>query len=87
MGINKQEVMQQFKVTGEQDTGSPGVQISILSARIVSLTEHLKMNKKDKHSRYGLLRMVNARRKLLDYLRKKDVARYKQVIQALGIRR
>jgi small subunit ribosomal protein S15 len=87
VGINKQEVMQNFKVTGEKDTGSPGVQISILSAKIAALTEHLKVNKKDNHSRYGLLRMVNARRKLLDYLRAKDVERYKQVIQALGIRR
>ena len=79
--------MKNFKVTGEKDTGSPGVQISILSAKIARLTEHLKVNKKDNHSRHGLLQMVNARRKLLDYLRRKNFDRYKEVITALGIRR
>ena len=79
--------MKNFKVTGDKDTGSPGVQISILSAKIARLTEHLKVNKKDNHSRHGLLQMVNARRKLLDYLRRKNFDRYKEVITALGIRR
>lgn len=87
MEINKQEIMKKFKVTGDNDTGSPGVQISILSAKIQRLTEHLKVNKKDNHSRHGLLQMVNARRKLLDYLRCKNFDRYKEVITALGIRR
>ena len=87
MELNKQEIMKNFKVTGEKDTGSPGVQISILSAKIARLTEHLKVNKKDNHSRHGLLQMVNARRKLLDYLRRKNFDRYKEVITALGIRR
>ena len=87
MELNKQEIMKNFKVTGDKDTGSPGVQISILSAKIARLTEHLKVNKKDNHSRHGLLQMVNARRKLLDYLRRKNFDRYKEVITALGIRR
>ena len=87
MELNKQEIMKNFKVTGEKDTGSPGVQISILSAKIARLTEHLKVNKKDNYSRHGLLQMVNARRKLLDYLRRKNFDRYKEVITALGIRR
>lgn len=87
MGLDKQKIMKDFKVTGDNDTGSPGVQISILSAKIARLTEHLKINKKDNHSRYGLLQMVNSRRKLLDYLRSKDFDMYKKVITALGIRR
>lgn len=87
MAINKQEVMKDFKVTGENDTGSPAVQISLLTARIANLTEHMKVNKKDKHSRYGLLKLVNLRRKLLDYLIRKDFDAYKKVIAALGIRR
>lgn len=87
MAINKQEIMKDFKVTGENDTGSPAVQISLLSARISNLTRHLKVNKKDKHSRYGLLKLVNLRRKLLDYLCRKDFDAYKKVITALGIRR
>ena len=87
MELDKQKIIKDFKVTGENDTGSPGVQVSILTAKIVRLTEHLKVNKKDKHSRHGLLQMVNARRKLLDYLRRKNFDRYKEVIIALGIRR
>lgn len=71
----------------EGDTGSPEVQVALLSARITELTEHLKVNKKDHHSRRGLIRMVSRRRKLLDYLKSKKVAVYQQLIQALGIRR
>ncbi len=87
MELNKQEIMKDFKVTGEKDTGSPAVQVSLLTARISNLTEHLKKNKKDKHSRHGLLKLVNLRRKLLDYLKSKDVPAYKKLIAALGIRR
>ena len=71
----------------EGDTGSPEVQVALLSARITELTEHLKVNKKDRHSRRGLIRMVSRRRKLLDYLKSKQIAVYQQLIQALGIRR
>lgn len=71
----------------EKDTGSPEVQIAILSARIQYLTEHFKSHKKDHHSRRGLLKIVGQRRRLLDYLKKKDVERYRNVIQRLGIRR
>jgi small subunit ribosomal protein S15 len=71
----------------EQDTGSPEVQIAILSARIEYLTEHFKTNKKDHHSRRGLLKLVSQRRSLLDYVKKKDVERYRAVIQRLGLRK
>jgi small subunit ribosomal protein S15 len=69
------------------DTGSPEVQIALLSARIEYLTEHFKAHKKDHHSRRGLLKLVGKRRRLLDYLRKKDVERYRSVIQRLGLRK
>lgn len=69
------------------DTGSPEVQIAILTERIVNLTEHFKTNKKDNHSRRGLLKMVGLRRQLLDYVKRKDEARYQQIIQKNGIRR
>lgn len=69
------------------DTGSPEVQVAILSERIVNLTEHFKAHKKDNHSRRGLLQLVSKRRSLLDYLKKKDVERYQALIQRLGIRR
>ncbi|MDR0446350.1 MAG: 30S ribosomal protein S15 [Oscillospiraceae bacterium] len=69
------------------DTGSPEVQIAILTERISQLTEHLKINKKDNHSRLGLLKMVGHRRSLLDYLAKKDIERYRTCIAKLGIRR
>ena len=69
------------------DTGSPEVQIAILTARIAELTEHLKSNMKDHHSRRGLLKMVGHRRNLLNYLKKKDVNRYRAVIEKLGIRK
>ena len=71
----------------EGDTGSPEVQIAILTERIVNLTEHFKTHKKDNHSRRGLLKMVSQRRSLLDYLKKIEMARYKTIIAKLGIRR
>jgi small subunit ribosomal protein S15 len=83
---NKGEVIGQYRVH-ETDTGSPEVQIALLSTRIGGLTRHLDAHKKDHHSRRGLLTLVSRRRKLLDYLRSKDVARYRQVIERLGIRR
>jgi small subunit ribosomal protein S15 len=73
--------------THETDTGSPEVQIAILSARISELTEHLKVHKHDNHSRRGLLKMVGKRRKMLDYLYKKDIERYRAIIAKLGIRK
>jgi small subunit ribosomal protein S15 len=72
---------------GEGDTGSPEVQVAILSARILTLTEHFKEHKKDNHSRRGLLAMVAQRRSLLDYLKKKDVSRYQAIVEKLGLRR
>ncbi len=72
---------------GEGDTGSPEVQVALLSAQINDLQGHFKEHKKDHHSRRGLLRMVSQRRKLLDYLKKKDVARYAALIGKLGLRR
>jgi len=71
----------------EKDTGSCEVQIAILTRRVEELTEHLKIHKKDNHSRRGLLNMVSKRRTLLDYLVKQDVARYQAIIQSLGLRR
>ena len=82
----KQELMKEF-ATKEGDTGSPEVQIAILTERIVNLTEHFKGHKKDNHSRRGLLKMVSQRRKLLDYTKAKDEARYQDIIKRLGIRR
>ncbi len=73
--------------THESDTGSPEVQIAILTARIIELTEHLKVHKHDNHSRRGLLKMVGKRRKMLDYLAKKDIERYRATIAKLGIRK
>jgi len=73
--------------THETDTGSPEVQIAILTERIKQLTEHLKVHKKDKHSELGLLKMVGRRRNLLDYLAKKDIERYRACIAKLGIRK
>jgi small subunit ribosomal protein S15 len=82
----KQEIINNFKLH-ESDTGSPEVQIAILTERIGYLTEHFKVHKKDHHSRRGLLKIVGQRRRLLDYLKKKDVERYRAVIGRLGIRR
>ena len=83
---------QKFKVItdnrrGDKDTGSPEVQVALLSARINDLTEHFNRHKKDHHSRQGLLKMVNQRRKLLDYLKDADGERYKGLIEKLGLRR
>ena len=73
--------------THENDTGSPEVQIAILTARIQELTEHLRVHQQDNHSRRGLLKMVGKRRSLLDYLAKKDINRYRAIIAKLGIRK
>jgi small subunit ribosomal protein S15 len=82
----KQEIINKFKLH-ESDTGSPEVQIAILTERITYLTEHFKIHKKDHHSRRGLLKLVGQRRRLLDYVKKKDDARYRTIIEKLGIRR
>jgi len=82
----KQEIIQTY-ARSEGDTGSPEVQIAILTARIKELTEHLKANHKDHHSRRGLLKMVGKRRGLLDYLKKVDIERYRSIIEKLGIRK
>ena len=89
MSINaesKSKVVSEFK-RSENDTGSPEVQIAILSSRIETLTEHFKTHKKDNHSRRGLLKLVALRRKLLDYTRSKSEDRYKDLIKRLGLRR
>ena len=82
----KTELVAKFRVH-EKDTGSPEVQVAILSERINELTEHFKTHKKDFHSRRGLLKMVSQRRRLLDYLKSKDQNRYKKLIDGLGIRK
>ncbi len=82
----KQQIIAQYK-THESDTGSPEVQIAILTSRINTLNEHLKVNKNDHHSRRGLLKMVGQRRNLLNYLMKKDIERYRAIIEKLGIRK
>ncbi|MGM0453663.1 MAG: 30S ribosomal protein S15 [Thermodesulfobacteriota bacterium] len=87
MGVQeKQETIEQFK-THDSDTGSPEVQIALLTKRITKLTEHLKTHKKDHHSRRGLLVMVGKRRRLLNYVKNKDVNRYRNIIKQLGIRK
>ena len=82
----KDELIKEY-ATKEGDTGSPEVQCAILTSRIVTLTDHFKDHKKDNHSRRGLIKMVNLRRKLLDYLKSKDEARYKSLISRLGLRK
>jgi len=82
----KAEIIDQFK-RHEGDTGSPEVQIAILSTRIAELTEHLKVHKHDHHSRRGLYKMIGQRRGLLNYLAKKDIERYRSLIETLGLRR
>jgi small subunit ribosomal protein S15 len=82
----KQEIIQD-NARGKGDTGSPEVQVAILTSRIKTLTEHFKLHHKDNHSRRGLLMMVNKRRSLLDYLKKKDVERYNALIAKLGLRK
>jgi len=81
----KQKVIQDYR-KGDSDTGSADVQIALLTARIEQITEHLRTNKKDKHSRLGLLRLVGKRRRLEKYLRRQDVVHYRELIQRLGIR-
>ncbi len=82
----KQQVITDFR-QGDLDTGSPEVQVAVLSKRIDELTEHLKTHRKDHHSRRGLLKMVGRRRRLLDYLKRNDIERYRGLIQRLGLRR
>lgn len=83
---DKQRIMKEY-ATKDGDTGSPEVQVAILSSRIATLTEHFKTHAKDNHSRRGLLKLVAQRRKLLDYVKDKDVSRYQDLIKRLGIRR
>lgn len=82
----KQEIIEKFK-THDSDTGSPEVQIALISERISYLTEHFRTHKKDHHSRRGLLKLVGQRRRLLDYLKRKNVEGYQTIIKELGIRR
>ena len=82
----KQAIMAEFKLH-DSDTGSPEVQVALLSERIKEITAHLKIHKKDFHSRRGLLKLIGQRRRLLDYLQNKDIARYRKLIKALGLRR
>lgn len=86
MSIDTQKVIEDNKRSAA-DTGSPEVQVALLTARIEQLTEHFKIHKKDHHSRRGLLQLVNRRRSLLDYLKSKEVERYKALIEKLGLRR
>ncbi len=83
--VEKSKIIQNYQAA-PRDTGSPEVQIALLTARIKSLTDHFSVHKQDHHSRRGLLRLVSLRRTLLDYLRNKDIARYRQVVQRLGLR-
>lgn len=86
MEFNKQEIIEKFAIH-EGDTGSPEVQVALLTHRINHLNEHLKEHKKDHHSRRGLLKMVGARRGLLNYLKEKDIERYRTLIAVLGLRK
>jgi small subunit ribosomal protein S15 len=82
----KSAIMAEFKLH-ENDTGSPEVQVALITERIKEITEHLKTHKKDFHSRRGLLKLIGQRRRLLDYMMKKDIERYRTIISALGLRR
>jgi small subunit ribosomal protein S15 len=82
----KAEVINEYQLSSG-DTGSPEVQVALLTANIIDLSDHFKIHKKDNHSRQGLLRMVNHRRKLLDYLKQKDIVRYRELISRLGLRK
>jgi small subunit ribosomal protein S15 len=82
----KEEIIKTYRLD-EKDTGSPEVQIALLSERIKELTEHLKTHKKDNHSRRGLYKMIGTRRSLLDYLAKKDIQRYRDIVAKLGLRK
>ena len=86
MSIDTNKVINEHK-RGDNDTGSPEVQVALLTARIEQLTGHFKIHKKDHHSRRGLLQLVNRRRSLLDYLKSKEIGRYKALIEKLGLRR
>lgn len=89
MALNQQqtaEIIRSYQTSGN-DTGSPEVQVALLTERITDLSDHFKLHKKDHHSRQGLLRMVNQRRKLLDYLKRKDINRYRDLISRLGLRK
>lgn len=89
MALNQQqtaEIVKNYQTSGN-DTGSPEVQVALLTEKITGLSEHFKVHKKDHHSRQGLLRMVNHRRKLLDYLKRKDINRYRELIGRLGLRK
>lgn len=86
MSVDTSKIIEEFKRV-PNDTGSPEVQVALLSARIDHLSEHFKMHKQDHHSRRGLLMMVNQRRSLLGYLKKKDATRYQTLIERLGLRR
>jgi len=89
MALNQQqtaEIISNYQTSGN-DTGSPEVQVALLTEKITDLSEHFKLHKKDHHSRQGLLRMVNQRRKLLDYLKRKDINRYRDLIGRLGLRK
>ncbi len=83
--INIQDIIKEYQ-RSEGDTGSPEVQVALITARILELTEHFKANKHDNNSRRGLLRIVSQRRKLLNYLKKKDLGRYRDLIKKLGLR-
>ncbi len=83
---SKKETIDKYRLN-ENDTGSPEVQVALLTERINHLTEHFKIHKKDHHSRRGLLKMVGRRRRLLGYLKEKDINRYRNLIQSLGLRR
>lgn len=84
--VQKAEILKKFK-TSELDTGSPEVQVALLTARINEMTNHFSTHKKDNHGRQGLIKSVNQRRKLLDYLKSQDTARYEKLIAALDIRK
>lgn len=83
---DKQPIIEQYR-RSDRDTGSPEVQVALLTTRITQLTEHFKIHIHDHHSRQGLIRLINARRKLLDYLKRKDGGRYRELIARLGLRR
>ena len=89
MSINADRKMESIKdfAINDGDTGSPEVQVAVLTERIKNLTEHFKDHKKDNHSRQGLLKLVNQRRKILDYIKSKDEPRYEEIIKRLGLRR
>ena len=84
--MNKEQIIKEYQ-THEGDTGSPEVQVALLTYRIAELTEHLKVHKKDNHSRRGLFKMVGQRRGLLNYLEKNDIERYRSLIERLGLRK